>query len=405
MNTTTYSSQKWWFLIALLTFMIQYVQPEEIVNSLTPLKPHLLCVVVLTLILFFSREDMFQLKYPQMKLFWLFVGMIVVLAPFAKASFTIPQYMIAFGVLMSSMLITIDSTKKLKTFMNILMFVTGYIVLRGFVVRQSLGGNEFMFALDEVNAANYISNPNDLAMFIVMMIPFIYHSLLNKQGKHIKILYATLLLSAVILVILTFSRGGFLGLAVVLSMIIWYSRERIGLQKMIILGIIFGLIISFFIGKTIIDSWVGEISTTSNIHEGTSQSRLQLWKASFNIFLDHPLGVGAGSTIHYMEEYSGGALNNVSHSIWFTTLAEEGLIGIFILVTLLWINFTSSTGYNIKDGYLSNFMIACNISLISFIVTGTFGSKTYYPHLWYLTALIIIGNNLIAKNRQRQPNS
>lgn len=402
---TTYNISKWWFGLVVLTFMVQYIQPEEIINALTPLRPHLLCVAILALMLFFSKHDMFQLKYPQMKIFWMFTGVIAVLSPFGvvdgQSSFVMLQFMIAFGVFMSALLVAVNSPERLKNFITVMMVVTGYIVIRGFISRQPLGGNEFMFAFDEATAANYFSNPNDLAMFVVMMIPFIYFSLLNKQEFWGKALHTILLLSSIALVILTFSRGGFLGLIVTLVACTWYSRKTIGVQKVIVMGVVLGLLLSFFIGKAIIDSWMGEMSTTSSLDQGTSHTRLELWKTSFEIFLDNPMGIGAGSTPYYMREYSNGDLNNVSHSIWFSTLVEEGVIGIILLTSLLWMNFKNTFLYNnIKDRYLSNFVAACNVSLLSFIVTGTFGSKMHYPHIWYLTALIIIGTSILAKYKQ-----
>lgn len=200
---------KWWFGFAVLAFIVQYVQPEEVITSLSAIRPHLLCVALLIPFLIFGRHDIFQWKYPQMKYFWLFTAIMIALTPFSVISgesFVHVQYMLVFGILMSSLLITINSVDNLKIFTSTLLIVTGYIIVRAFLTREATAFAEFQFSRN----ANYFSDPNELSMFMVMMMPFAYFMFQYEKRVFIKILYMLSLASMVALTILTFSRGGFL---------------------------------------------------------------------------------------------------------------------------------------------------------------------------------------------------
>lgn len=386
---------KWWFGFAVLAFIVQYVQPEEVITSLSAIRPHLLCVALLIPFLIFGRHDIFQWKYPQMKYFWLFTAIMIALTPFSVISgesFVHVQYMLVFGILMSSLLITINSVDNLKIFTSTLLIVTGYIIVRAFLTREATAFAEFQFSRN----ANYFSDPNELSMFMVMMMPFAYFMFQYEKRVFIKILYMLSLASMVALTILTFSRGGFLALIATALAIWWYTPNKKGTWILISSCIVIIAIIS----PTLLEMWQDEMSTAVNLSEGTAAGRLELWMNSIKIFLENPIGVGPRATTYYMWEMTNGMTNHISHSIWFTTLAEEGIFGIILLIGLFLKNFKDSTyisQIDVKtedDRYMAHFALACKVSLIGFAVSGTFITMIYAPHLWYISALIAISMKL-----------
>lgn len=397
MNILTNNQQilKWWFWLASLTFAVQYIQPEEVFRSLTTLRPHLLCVVMLLPFLLFGRYDIFQWKYPQMKAFWLFVGVMIALTPFSIASydsFDRTQFMIAFGVFMSSLIITINSTDRLKTFVNVMLVVTGYIIIRAFMTREATDFAEFQFS----QGANYFSDPNELSMFMCMMMPFAYFMFLYEQKMLKRAIYMLALVSMILLTILTFSRGGFLGLIATAVVAWWYTPNKKGTWILVSACIIAVVTVS----PTLWSMWQQEMSTATDLNAGTAATRLMLWQTSVQIFLANPFGIGASATPYYMWEFTRGISDHISHSVWFTTLVEEGIIGILLLLGLVVKNFhdtsqISNSDINTEsDRFLVHFALACKVSLIAFIVSGSFITMVYAPHLWYLSALIVIGMKL-----------
>lgn len=91
---------------------------------------------------------------------------------------------------------------------------------------------------------------------------------------------------------------------------------------------------------------------------------------------------------------------DVSHSLWFTWLAEGGIIGTILFVLLIAVNYSHALKLKsiVPIDFDSRFMkllgIAFLASLTAFVISGTFLTVNYYPHIWYLTAFIVAGYNI-----------
>ena len=127
------------------------------------------------------------------------------------------------------------------------------------------------------------------------------------------------------------------------------------------------------------------------------------------MFIDNPLGVGGNNFQVRFPEYQSkifkrGMWGRVAHSLWFTLISELGIFGILIFFMLLY--------YNVRDiiflknfrldnredlKYLNVLSLATFASFAGYFASGTFLSVLYYPHYWYLTA-ILVASVKIAKN-------
>jgi O-antigen ligase len=155
------------------------------------------------------------------------------------------------------------------------------------------------------------------------------------------------------------------------------------------------------------------MKTISNTDQGTANERMLSWRAGWDMFIDNPLGVGGNNfqfrfPEYQSEEFARGMWGRVAHSLWFTLIPELGIFGILIYFSLL--------KYNIKDIlyvkkidpgddrdllYLKSISAAMLASLAGYFASGTFLSVLYYPHYWYLSAIIVamtkISGRLIQK--------
>ena len=69
--------------------------------------------------------------------------------------------------------------------------------------------------------------------------------------------------------------------------------------------------------------------------EATANDRMLSWEAAWDMFLEHPLGVGGNNfPVHFQEfqsdEFSRGMWGRQAHSLWFTLIPELGIFGIMI---------------------------------------------------------------------------
>ena len=104
--------------------------------------------------------------------------------------------------------------------------------------------------------------------------------------------------------------------------------------------------------------------------------------------------------IEYSEEKRPTKWGRVSHSMYFDLLAEFGLIGVFLIGSVILLNFRELRQVNALSGAgrcppsiadLAHFL---RVSWVGFLVPATFLSVLGYPHLYYLTALTVVVRRL-----------
>ena len=148
------------------------------------------------------------------------------------------------------------------------------------------------------------------------------------------------------------------------------------------------------------------MSTIAETDQGTAKERTDSWHAGWEMFKDNPLGVGPGNFPARFEEYQAdsfkrGMWGRQAHSLWFTLLPELGIPGVLLFLSLLRLNLRdlwylgrlSTESDNYRFAYFLS--LAFMASLAGFFASGTFLSVLYYPHYWYLTAMIVATRKIV----------
>jgi O-antigen ligase len=216
----------------------------------------------------------------------------------------------------------------------------------------------------------------------------------------------------VLATVLSFSRGGFVGLIAVVAYS-WFKSPR---KLLSIIIVVFLLLIVIFSAPQEYWDRINSI-TAEGMDAGTGAERLFFWKLAVEMFKDHPImGVGQGNfpyNIRYYQPpdgYYGRSMSGMqAHSIYFTIISELGIIGIIIFVPLFFVSirdirsislikdkllqdmvnhygYSDSISELYKLKYLSMGLLA---AYIGYMVCGVFLSVLHYPHLWILLALSV----------------
>lgn len=346
------------------------------------MRPGLVATVIL--IYYLIKNGISLSKCMQTKMIWYFVILTAVYIPFSTNNFwalQTTQNMLLFMPFILSVVICINTIGRLKKTINFLIALMIYISL-------------YSLAHDGIGSGAFFSDENDVALFINMWLPFCFFLFMYEKEFKKKVFYATGVVVGVLAVVVSFSRGGFVGLVSV-GFFIWIFSNRKVLSLVII--VLVGVSVYYYSGE----SYLNEMSTVTDQSDDTAQARLKSWTSAWKMFLDNPLGVGGNNFQWRFHEYQGdnflrGMGGRVAHSLWFTLIPELGIIGIIIYFRLLF--------YNIKDTF---FLKAINVdnnpdmqylhilslsfiaSLAGFFASATFISVLYYPHYWYLTGLIV----------------
>lgn len=260
---------------------------------------------------------------------------------------------------------------------------------------------------------------NYVATWMAMAIPLTLYASLAGVSRLQKLAYLVLIPVFLLAVVLgeNPSRGGVIGILVVMAYAVFYSKKRM----LALVGIsVVGVFVLAVAGATF---WA-EMGTIGETDSGTASHRKDLWMLATRMFLSNPItGVGpenfqwsigdyqtAEDIAKYKRDLSGSA---VTHSLYFEMLADLGSVGVFLFSMITLQNFrdvravrknvdevvrqhkVASQDAHLEqvadDGtlkWLKYYAHGMEASLIGLLVCSVFLSTFYVTYFWLQSALI-----------------
>ena len=231
-------------------------------------------------------------------------------------------------------------------------------------------------------------NSNDLALHLVSMIPIAVALGLSKAGMFRKLVYFGIAGLMVAAVIVTYSRGGFLGL-VAAGLIL---ARRLGRKSkgMTTAAIVFAAIMFLALAPGAYSSRLGTIFNSAADLTGSSSQRTEVFKRSVVVALRYPIfGVGIGNFYHKSPR------NLVTHNAYTQVAAEMGMAAMvvyimFLIYPIRRMRLIENQSFENPDQrwfyYLS---IGLQASLVGFMVSSFFGAVAYQWYVYYLVGYAI----------------
>lgn len=228
------------------------------------------------------------------------------------------------------------------------------------------------------------ADPNHMAMDIGVVVPLAVAFLARKESKwFMRVACAVAAVLAVMAIVLSHSRGGFIGLSV--AMTVWAIREKRRLQSIAVGGVLaLGLVL--FAPQ----SFWERNETVATFHEDASaMGRVYAWQVASRISLDKPLlGVGAGSFRYAWPFYAPPEAKRayVAHNIFLDVIGETGFIGLLFFLVFAG-GATGGAFAGSKDsesGWLGRALAA---AMAGYLVCDLFSGYILSAHLYVLFGL------------------
>jgi len=297
----------------------------------------------------------------------------------------------------------IDTIPKLHTVISWMLAIFSYVAIWAIGHGGNGPGGQWA-GMDE----NYTS------LFMSMSISMAYFMLFATRSTAVRLGVAASAGAMAVAVVIGLSRGGFLGLLAV-GGYCWYRSPR-KLAGVAAAGV---AVLGFLLFAP--QSYWDEMQTITDTKEGTADMRIELWRVAVWQYLDHPLiGVGSGNfpweTYHYetpeqVDKFDRTLGGNVTHSLYFELLAEQGTLGILLFGGIVWFNVRDlrwvahETGRRARRRVRGRTRAAARVrrelelaqqhgrmlaaALIGFFVCSGFVSTLYYSAFWIITALVV----------------
>jgi probable O-glycosylation ligase (exosortase A-associated) len=245
------------------------------------------------------------------------------------------------------------------------------------------------------NSVPFLGDNNLVAVGMAMLIPIIT-VLGNTSTGWVKRGFQFANVGVVYRALSTYSRGGFLSLMAIASLIVWRSKHRA--KTIAALAVVIALIVPVLPAEF----WdrMSTITASAEERDSSTQSRLHFWQVAIAMVDDRPLlGVGhsAYSRAYNRYDWTEGEFmtNRAVHSAWFGVLAELGYPGLILFIAIILSSLYTcrrvrkAAARGLVPASIGPYAIALESSLVAFIVGGSFVSFHYCEMLWHFFALTI----------------
>ena len=266
-----------------------------------------------------------------------------------------------------------------------------------------IGVGQYLFGVAEVrwvDAARFgdiggrvtslFSNPNILAVYLLLYFPFsLWATFLPENKGRMRVFYAITTVFGAICILLTWSRGAWLGLFLELFLfLLFHSRKtRFALRFAPLLLILVPFLPSNFKSRLL---------SIGDLGESSIRYRLQTWQGALQTFKHYPFGIGVGErawrTIYPHFAVSGTKTVMHAHNIFLQVATELGAVGLVVFSLLV--------GTALLRGIQrKNFTAAVAIS--GALVMGLFDHLWYYPGMlvpfWSMLAFCMRGEQKVTE--------
>lgn len=242
-------------------------------------------------------------------------------------------------------------------------------------------------------------NPNIFAEYLIMSIPISVSLFWTSKKILKKMIFLLTSLILITALVLTFSRGGWLGFAFGIFIFILLVEKRL------LLSLIPISIISIFV---IPASILNRIISIVNLSDTSNSYRIRLWKITLDVIRDNWLvGVGFGHIPfkQTFETYIRTMPTYHAHNTFLEITAEMGIVGLIILLTILFVIYKYSIRNLMKhqDKYLKVITAGLLAGLSSVLCHGLVENILYMPKIiitfWTVIAFIFVTLRL-SENRK-----
>ena len=359
---------------------------------LTPFLPTMVCVAMLiftglTLGLKLLTTPDMKLKYSKVNVWLLIFILIVGITAFTsislEESLNIALVMIAFAFAYFIIINTIENKKQFKSILYLFVIAAALSAVYG--IYQYIFGDVYsqawldaeMFEDIKMRVYSTFENPNVYGEYLILAIPIAVSLFWTEKGFWRKTFLLGIVAITTLAMVLTFSRGCWLGILLALAILAIIIDRRF-----IILGLIGLMCLPFVLPDTIIQRFtsIGDMSDSSTSY------RVYIWMGSLAMLKDYWFsGVGLGET-SFNTIYPLYSYNNIqaphSHNLFLQIVSQFGILGLIMFLGVVY-NFY-------KEATIS--MLKKKNILLAGILAGMTGFflESMFDYTWYNYRVILI---------------
>lgn len=242
-------------------------------------------------------------------------------------------------------------------------------------------------------------NPNDLALTLNLFLPLTVALFLSTRAPWLRAVLWLIICLDAIAIVATFSRAGFLTLAVTVGTYLWSLSKR-GHRGWVML-----VAILIVMATPLLPSgYVERLSTITDIEAdptGSAQTRWSDTRAAIKQIAFNPLlGTGLGTNVLALNELRGETWTEV-HNAYLQYGVDLGLPGMILFIWLVSRSINSMGAARRRltrqseSPALVNMIEGIRISLVAFAVAALFHPVAYHFYFYYIAGLAVAAASIV----------
>lgn len=292
------------------------------------------------------------------------------------------------------MISLVTSVRKLKYLLLLTASCFGLLAVKAVLFGIATSGQSRVWG----PPGSFIEDNNSFALALNMVLPILFFLAREENNRLVRrVLYAGFV-CCVLSVVLTYSRGGQLGLCAVLVVICVKARRKA-------LGVILMAVGVLGIVTFAPEKWMERMSTTARGQlDQSAEQRLVAWRTAWRLVQDYPIaGAGFDSLpdeelfmSYQAEPLPGGFRSTGPHSIYFQMMADQGFVGLGIFLAFTGTCIASLRGLRRKArqfseaGWVVNYTHMIEAALIGYLISGAFLGLGYFDLFYQIAATTIV---------------
>ncbi|MBI4721301.1 MAG: O-antigen ligase family protein [Chitinivibrionia bacterium] len=358
-----------------------YLRPQEFVKGLEGVQVMLIvggatCAIMLIHFVFIRRTLPLS-RAPQNVLMVLLAGAIVLSHlshVYLHGALDSARAFASTFVMYLLIVILVRSEAKLKITLCVLSVLTLFHACQGIYQYFNETGLAGQTMIDgRIRSIGIFADPNDLALTFLIVMPFLFFSVLDSRSVPVKLLSGAVLLVLAYALYLTGSRGGFIALAAVAFLLF---VRRFGIRAGSVVGIAIVAVLFAFGPERLADL---------SPQEESAYGRIAAWGRGLELLKQNPLfGVGAGTFMEYHVR--------TAHNSIVLCASELGLFGLYVWLLLIVVSmrnlfFVSTEARRMHMVSIALLSDSLLFAFVGFITAAFFLSRTYNELLYILVGL------------------
>ncbi len=312
-------------------------------------------------------------------------------------------------------LIVLVAINALRTPSQVRFFVVYFLALfathpaRGTIFNYFGGYTEFGRAAWNLG----FGDPNDMAALTLLQLGLAASLLVGERNRLIRVGAIASIVVLPVVIFMTQSRGGVLGLFTFGIFALW---GRVRVKRLVPVAAV--LIVAIFFAPAGFWQRIGTLSETTDVQalsevedQGSADARWNIWRVSTRIIRDHPMtgiGMGAYPWVHWRYASKDPSLPWTSrgpkdtHSTYLNVMAETGLVGFLLFAGVLGSAVYSAErvrrrARRVLPRYARQ-LYFLEAGFIAYLVAGIFGSYARLPFLYVHVALLFALATVVSRD-------